>query len=262
MKHRILFVLLALSILTLAAPASAQEQDVFTVSTGGIQLTVDKDFATGVSINELPADDPSFGPGFAEPVSTQIAFSNPPPGFAPESILTIRIYRIADFADYPEHQARQTGLQLLLENRADLTEFMQSASTMPGMSPLPFIPVYPHGAVLQARAEYFETPFMQGVRYITAIAAAIEPFTSRSFIYTWQGVSTDGSVYVSGQAYIDASMFSTEITAFDPAEFQANFPQYLTDSVTQLNAAAPDAFSPVLNDVDAILESLTVTPLI
>ncbi|MDX2141355.1 MAG: hypothetical protein SF123_24935 [Chloroflexota bacterium] len=261
MKYRILLILLLLA-LAIAFPAAAQDDDTLIVSTGGIMLTIDKDFATGVAINPLPADPPEYGPGFAEPASTQISFINPPPGFAAESILTIRIYRTDDFADYPMHIERLSQLQILLDNDSPLTEFMQPAPTMPGVSPLPFIPLYLHGTVLQARAEYVQTPLLQGIRYITAIAAAIEPLNSRSFIYTWQGVTNDGEYYVSAQAFLTTSLFEDNVPVEDPAAFADAFPDYLTGAVATLNAAAPTDFTPSLADIDAIMESLTVTPIV
>jgi hypothetical protein len=262
MKFRA-YLIAMLVLLVVALPAAAQSEEMLTVSTGGIQITVDKDFATGVAINTLPADDPTNGPGFAEPTSTQIAFINPPPGFAPESILTLRLYRTADFADYPEHQARQTQLQGLLEdmNPDALMQFMQPAATMPGNPPLPFIPVYPHGSALQARAGFFETPMFRGVRYIGAFAAAAEPFNSRSFIYTYQGISDDGSVYLSAQAFIDTTLFPNEPGPIDPATFVDNFGQYVQESIATLNAGTPEDFSPNLADVDAIVQAITVTPI-
>jgi hypothetical protein len=253
-----------LLMLAIAMPAAAQSTDTLTVSTGGIQLTIDKDFATGVTINTLPADDPAQMGFIAAPASTQIAFSNPPPGFAPESILTIRLYNTTDFAAYPEFQTRLTGLQLLLQNEGgqDLSAFMQPAPTMDGNPPLPFLPVYTHGSALQARAEYFETPMFQGIRYMGAFAAAREPFNSRSFLYTYQGISRDGSVYLSAQAFVTTPLFPDEIPGFDPAEFEANFSTYLQESIATLNAAAPEDFSPTLSDMDAIVQSLTVPPIV
>jgi hypothetical protein len=258
MKYRI--VLLFILALLIAAPAFAQEGDTLTVSTGGIQVTIDKDFATGVSVNAIPADPAEFGPGFAEPASTQIAFSNPAPGFAAESILTIRLYPISGFAEYPEHLNRLAQLQNILANQSPLTEYMtyqENAMT----NVLPFIPVYPHGQVAAARAEYVETPIMRGVRFVAAFSADLSPFTSNSFVYTYQGITRDEQVYVSAQAFVTTDVFPAELEGFDPAEFQATLPQYMDDSIAALNAADASSFSPALDDVDTIMQSLTVTPM-
>jgi hypothetical protein len=90
----------------------------------------------------------------------------------------------------------------------------------------------------------------------------MEPFNSRSFLYTYQGVSRDGSVYLSAQAFVTTPLFPDEIAGFDPAEFEANFSTYLQEGIATLNAAAPDEFSPTLTAVDTIVQSLTVTPLV
>ena len=257
MKLRI--VTLFILALLIAAPTFAQEGDTFTVSTGGIQVTIDKVFATGVSVNAIPADPAEFGPGFAEPASTQIAFSNPPPGFAPESILTIRLYPVSGFADYPQHLNRLAQLQSILANQSPLTEYMTYQENAM-IDVLPFIPVYPHGQVAAARAEYVETPVMRGVRYVAAFSADISPFTSTSFIYTYQGITRDEQVYISAQAFITTNVFPVELEGFDPAEFQANLPQYINDSIAALNDADANSFSPSLTDVDAIMQTLVVNP--
>jgi hypothetical protein len=244
-----------------AGPAAAQDGDTLTVSTGGVMLTINKDFATGISINQLPADSPEYGPGFAEPANTQISFSNPPPGFAPESILTIRLYPVSGLEAYPEHMRRFEQLQNLIANQSPLTEFMiypDNAIT----DTLPFIPVYTHGQVLTARAGFVETPIMQGIRYVAAFAAAAEPFNSNSFVYTYQGVTRDGQYYISAQAFVTTDLFPADAAPIDPEVFQANFPAYVAESIATLNAGTAADFSPSLADVDAVMQSLTVTPMV
>ncbi len=258
MKIRNVLTLLLLA-LALALPAAAQEQDTLTVSTGNIRLTIDKAFATGVSFNLIPADPAEFGPGFAEPASLQIGFSNPPPGFAPESILTIRIYETANFAGYPEHERRLAQLQDLLANRPDIAEHMTYRENAADLA-LPYIPVYTHGQILSARAEYVEAPSFQGIRYVAAFSADVSPFNSNSFIYTVQGVTADGKYYVSAQSFIMTDLFPAESGPIDLAEFQANLPVYIEESIATLNAGAEEDFSPSLADVDAVMDSLFIPP--
>lgn len=258
MKIRNVFASLLL-ILAFAIPAAAQAQDTLTVSTGDIRLMIDKAFATGVSFNLLPADPTEFGPGFAEPASLQIGFSNPPPGFAPESILTIRIYETVNFAGYPEHERRLAQLQDMLANRPDLAGYTTYRENVAERA-LPFIPVYTHGQVLSARAEYVETPTFAGIQYIAAFSADVSPFNRNSFIYTIQGVTPDGKHYISAQSFISTDLFPAEPTIDDPAAFQANLPTYIEESIATLNAGMPEDFSPSLADIDAAMESLFIPP--
>lgn len=258
MKIRNVFAFLLL-ILVFAIPASAQDQDTLTVSTGNVTLTIDKAFATGVSFNLLPADPPEYGPGFAEPQSLQLGFSNPLPGFAPESILTIRIYEAANFVGYPEHERRLAQLQDMLANRPDLAGYTTYRENVTDRS-LPFIPVYTHGQVLSARAEYVETSTFAGIQYIAAFSADVSPFNSNSFIYTIQGVTVDGKHYISAQSFISTDLFPAEPAIDDPVAFQANLPAYIEESIATLNDSTVEDFSPSLADIDAVMESLFIPP--
>ena len=258
MRFRPVFAALLL-MLGLVLPAAAQEQNTLTITYEQFSLTVAKDFLTGLTVAELPADPPENGPGFAEPASVQIAFSNPAPGFAPESILTLRFYRTADFAAYPEHQRRLEQLQTLLADRPDLAAYATYREDAMADA-LPFLPVYPHGQVLSARTAYVETPMLNGIAYVAGFAADVAPFNSNSFVYTVQAVTPDGAYYVSAQAFVTTDLFPAELPAFDPAAFQANLPTYIAESIATLQAGAAEDFSPSTAAVDAIIQSITITP--
>ncbi len=258
MKTRLIFVV-TLLIMGLALPAFAHEGETLTVVYDNLSLTIDKDFASDVSVVNIPADPPEYGPGFAEPASIQIGFANPPEGFYPDSILTLRFYDVQNFADYPEHQKRLEQLQMLLKDRPDLTSYLEVRENV-SENTLPFIPVYPHGQILRARAEYVETPILRGIEYITAFSADVSPFTSTSFLYTFQGVTLDGAHYVSGQGFVTTSLFPVEISAFDPAEFQAELNTYLNESVATLNGAKVEDFSPSLDELNTVIQSIMMTP--
>ncbi len=260
-KLLILVLLLALCALpVLAQDTTQQAGTINVVSFNGFNFTFDSVLATNVNISQFAGDPADLAqPGGPEVRHTQfLLYSQTPP---PESILdaagTIRVYNVADLTDYPTNAERFQQLQTLLNDRADLTPFMTVDVNAAGTE-LPFLPVFPASQVIRARAQFVETPFVRGISYITVFRQDVSPFVNNEFLYTFQGVSLDGTRYISAIFRVDASMFPTEIPAdFDMDTFTAQFQAYLTESVTQLNAATPESFTPSLSFIDAVIQSFS-----
>jgi heat shock protein HslJ len=201
-------------------------------------------------------------PGGPEVAHTQfVLYTNPP---APESIfdapIAIRVYQTADFGPYefPFQQLQQ--LETLLAERPDLAQFMAVPADNSSPNVLPFMPVLPAAQVIRARAQFVETPALQGVSFVTLYSQGVSPFTAGDFFYTFQGLSADGSHYVSLVARLNTGLFPSEIPAdFDMDAFTATFNDYLNESVATLNAAAPDDFTPSLTALDALAQTFAFT---
>ncbi|MCI0349824.1 MAG: META domain-containing protein, partial [Acidobacteriales bacterium] len=184
---------------------------------------------------------------------------------APESIFdapsAIRVYRTADFGPYeiPFQQLQQ--LQTLLAERPDLAQFMAVAAEDMNANNLPFMPVLNAAQVIRARAQYVETPALQGISYVTAYRQDASPFIGNEFLYTFQGISADGTYYVSMMSRLNTGLFPSEIPAdFDPAAFAETMNDYLAESIATLNAATPDDFAPALSVLDALVQTFAFTP--
>jgi hypothetical protein len=242
---RKLFFILLLALFTV--PALAQEETTHTASFDGVSFSFDDALATSVNIWGYPGDSVDVMPPQVPHTLFTLYSGWPMPQSTLESTAAIYVYRIAEFADFEEQSNRLAQLQDLIANRSDLTTTE---------NPLPFMPVYPAGQIIRARTQYVETPAVQGISYVTAYMQAQEPFTGASFVYTFQGVSTDGQVYVSLIAPLATDLFPAELSAIDPAEFQAQFETYLAESAVTLNDAAPDAFTPSLDSLTALVESI------
>ncbi len=237
--------------------AAAQESMTHTVAFDGFGFDFDPALAANVNITQYPGDPAEIGPGFAEPPFTQFALYNEFP--VPESVLDavggVRVYRTADFAGYTEHESRLQQLQTLLDERPDLAAYMMASEDM-NQDALPFIPVFPAGQVIRARAQVVDTPAVMGISYVTIYQQAAEPFLSDSFIYTFQGVSADGAYYVSAIFNLTTELFPAELpTDYDPDAFLAQMQAYFEESIAQLSAAAPDDFTPSLTTLDALIQS-------
>jgi hypothetical protein len=123
---------------------------------------------------------------------------------------------------------------------------------------LPYVPVLTHGQIIHARAHYIETENVKGIAYILQVNAAAEPFLSNSFWYTFQGISSDGEYYINATFKLTTDLFPLETGGeFDPAAFSENLESYYSESISILNAAAPDDFSPSLSEIDEMIESFS-----
>jgi hypothetical protein len=255
-RHKLLLILMAL-LAALALPALAQEETVHTVIFDGAGFQFSTALGDGVNIQPI-AGDPveQAGPGFSDAAKTQFTlyrFGEPMDSLFDTG--GVRLYRMAELARYDFLQAQVERLQTLLAERPDLTPFEAGINSPSGQG-LPYVPVLTHGQVLAARAQYVETSVAQGISYIAAHKAALEPFSPVDFAYIFQGISTDGQYYIAVTFPLTTGLFPESLENFDFEAFQAEWPEYLAASIATLNTAAPDAFTPPLDAVDALIQSI------
>lgn len=237
----------AFILMWIAVPAIAQENPANTVSFNDFSFSFDAGLATHVSITHYLSEPTDVFPPQGEHTHFIIYGEDPPDA----SIVGIRVYRIDDLAAHEHTQQQVTQLQALLTERRDLTQLVNS--TLP---PLPFLPVQAALQTIHARAQYVGTPAVTGISYITAYQQVAEPLLQDIFLYTFQGISTDGVHYVSAAFRVNPESFPTEMPAdFDYQAFPDQLPDYLTESAAQLNTAPVDTFTPSLDLLDAVIES-------
>ncbi len=253
-----LFILLILVLVVLAVPAAAQETN--TVTYNGFSFSYDPAFAASVNITEYAGDPVDLAAPSLDLRRTEILlYTGESVPFPFEATAVIRLYDVADFEGYDFQTQQLTQLQTLLAERTDLAPYMLVTDDM-SMNTLPFMPMIPAAQVIRARAQYVETPSFTGISYITAFRQDASPLLGSEFIYTFQGLSQDGSLYVSAQFRLDTALFPAEYpTDFNYDEFIAQINQYFTDSTATLNAAAPADFTPSLDTLDALIQTFTVS---
>jgi heat shock protein HslJ len=258
MKFKALIVTLLLVFCAFPVLAQQPTGTLNTVSFNGFSFNFDSSLATNVSISQFAGDPADLQqPGGPEVRHTQFLFSSANP--VPESIFdatgAIRVYQTADFAAYENAQTQLQQLQTVLTNRPDLATAMNTDGS------LPFMPILPATQAIAGHAGYVETASVQGISYVTVFRQDVSPFTSNEFVYTFQGLSTDGAHYVSAVFHVNASMFPESIPAdFDMDTFNAGFADYLAQSVDQLNQATPESFTPSLTTIDAVIQSISFAP--
>jgi hypothetical protein len=261
MKRYISLVLVVL-LLAISLSTVAQEEDAaqHTVTFDSYRFSFIEELGTNVNIMQIPGDPvESAGPGFSDAAKVQFNLYNA--GQPNESLFDtggVRFYRMDDLMQYGFLAAQVEKLQMLLEERPDLAQY-ESGINNPELGSLPYVPVLTHGAVLTARAHYVETEAVQGIAYIQVVSADLAPFTSRDFSHTFQGISSDGQYYVSTNFNLNTTLFpeTLEGTDFNMAAFQAQWPEYLVESIATLNQAEAHDFTPSLDAIDAVVQSIS-----
>jgi hypothetical protein len=259
MKRR-LFVLLVLAVLTIV-PVMAQDSILNIVQFNKFSFGYDSAAATGVNIYQFPGDPVELEyPGGPQPPYTSFLLYNqlPVPEYpqAAGSVAEIRVYEVERLPGYTFHEQRYQELMTMLTERPDLTPYMQVPGDMAVMIELPFLPVYPAAQVIRAQVKYVETDVVQGISFVTAFRQDVSPFMAGEFLYTFQGISKDGSRYVSVIAPISTALFPSEMPAqFDYEAFSATYATYLAESINTLNTATPEDFTPSPVTFEVLLQT-------
>ncbi len=257
MRFKLLVLLIAILAMS-AVPAFAQEDGSTThqISFDGVSFSFDALVANNVSITQYGGDPADLQmPGAPEVRHTEFVLYSGggiPIPTAFEAPGFVRVYNTADFAGYAWHEEQLAQLQSLLENKPDLAAnmVMQNEGNNPA---LPFIPGVPAGQVMRARAAYVETAAVKGIVYMTIYRQDASPAIAYEFMYTFQGISTDGAHYVSAVFRPMPFAYPAEYAPVDLSTFDAE--AYYADAITTLNAASPDEFVISLNLLDAVIGS-------
>ena len=248
----------------LLLPLSVQAQDQSsTVSFDSVGFTFDQALGSSVNITQVPGEPPSpegpfdLGPrhrAFSLYGPRQEAKKVPRPIDAPG---VVRFYGTADLADYDWASQQLEGLTSLLEQRPDLTNFTEGDGG--GTQSLPFVQFVGAGQAIVAGAHYIDTPQLAGIAYLTVFRQDVYPFAASDFWYTFQGLSLDGTRYVAADFDVEAGMFPTKISRKDVDRLSSakRWMKYVEQSAETLNAATPDAFTPALTSIDALVGSIT-----
>jgi len=257
LKLLVLIVILTLGV----SPVLAQDEGgTHTVAFDGVSFTYDTSLAANVNIVPFGGDPVDLeAPGGPQAPYTEYVLYNgqPAPEGSWDAVGSVRVYRTADFAGYSEHEERFGELQSMLDRLPCLAGRMVGPGNLNEVT-LPLLPVLPAGQIVRARAEYVDTGSLSGIRFLTAYGQDMSPMLHDSIFYTFQGISADGAYYVSIIVWLDSSMLPAEVGAdFDWDAFYAEPAPYFTDLIATLNAAAPDAFTPSLATLDAMVQSVS-----
>jgi hypothetical protein len=179
----------------------------------------------------------------------------------------IAIYPVAAYESLIERpKAIIARLKQMLSDKPVLT----STVTLGADGDIPYLPQANAAQVFHARPEYLSFGGGSGVRFITQYAQAPMPVSNQAVFYTFQGLTADGQYYVAVGVPIAAAVLSDDgnpdaagpqvvpFPANDMTERTLN--KYFADVIAKLDALPPDQFTPSLTTLDALVQSMQVSP--
>ena len=124
------------------------------------------------------------------------------------------------------------------------------------------------GQIFTAKPQVIPFQSGRGVRFLTQYAQYPAPANNRELVYHFQGLTDDGKYYVVAVLPVTSSILAEDDKPDSPVPSEGvqlpagGIPdQAYDDSVTKaLDAMYEDSFNPSLFQLDALIQSITVTP--
>ena len=138
-------------------------------------------------------------------------------------------------------------LQSLLETRPPAPE-----------NEIPLLPLINAAQVFHTQVKYLDFQNGRGVRFITQYSQDVAPVTNQNIFYSFQGLTQDGAYYVAAYFPIAADGLSDELEIEDWEAFNAGYQDYLSETVSHLDALSSHEFEPDLALPDSVIQSLVV----
>lgn len=166
----------------------------------------------------------------------------------------LAIYPVSDYQKTDEEAAKRiANLQALLKD---------PSAVLPTV--IPVLPIYNAAQVFHANNKLLTFNSGKGIRFLTMYAQDVSPVTNDRLMYIFQGITTDGKYYVSAAFPVSSTLLADKYE--DVKDFpdmnSSNagdlFQQYMKQTTDKLNKAAASDFTPNLDQIDAILQSINI----
>jgi len=241
---------------TAGAPTNANQSANASTSIfkfGGARLAFSSDLAQsaqGYNIAAVPVNPNAPALGGGAPAHLAIGFNGDAltadaSPFQP----AIRIYPTADLNALDPLVAQQvTALQTWLAAKPTTSD-----------QPVPVLPIFNAQQMIHPQIKYLDFKNGQGVRLVTYYAQDVAPIANDGLFYTFQGLTADAKYYVTAFWPLRTDQLPNsyqEANIQDYDAFAKQFEAYLKTTSDQLNALPPDAFTPNLNALDAMIQSI------
>ncbi len=212
----------------------------------GISFYFHSSLADNITAGTSPADLLEGNEFWNTPEHREYIFNNwaLPGGF---HVPTLRVYSVAEFsAVNPSIGDRLNALQAAL------------AAQSPDGAGLDVPSIYNAGQFFQSNPKYLEFQNGSGARWLSQYGQALFPIGLPNLFYTFQGFTADGAYYISLLLPVDHSILPpTSSVSLDDA-FYNNYEAYVAENTQILNAQADASFTPSLELLDQLVQTLLV----
>lgn len=172
-----------------------------------------------------------------------------------DNVQRLLVYPVADY-----ERLNESAAEVIQETRQALA----GRPAVPKHSPI--LPIFNASQVIRAQFQYVDFAGGTGLRFITQYVQDIGPISNSGLFYTFQGITGDGAYYVAAILPVSAPVLPDNYDAPTPPDGVA-FPghdqpdliqDYLADVTQVLNDLPADQYSPSLETLDALMQSVTV----
>lgn len=217
----------------------------------GISLQLDPAVAAGARGETLPENPGTPGGPYwdALPQYVRISLDGYPleqKFFEP----VISVYPVADYRRISEPAGTQLDrLQAVLDQQP------------PSADQFPFLPVFNAGQVFHSNVAYLAFQNGIGVRYLTIFAQYPAPVNNFDLFYTFQGLTDDGQTLVTAILPVNHPTLPADPNALSSGEMDnivKNYDAYRADQAAGLSSQPGSSFTPDLDQLDALIQSLHI----
>lgn len=204
--------------------------------------------ATGLVITQVEASAPDGEKSWWQvyPAHQQVTLEGYPVTSNPRPA-QVFIYPLADLEQAGAYAADSAAqLQTLLDLRV----------TGDAFTPLPLLPPTPDAQMLHAQAKFLDFAGGSGARYLTQLNQGMVPLNNTQMLYTFQGVSADGRYYVA--AVLPVTHPELPNSSAVDVDLAADYAAYRVSTAEWLEQQPADAFTPNLDALDALVQSLQI----
>jgi hypothetical protein len=233
------------------APATATN-----ASCHEVAFYLDPALASGFTCETIPA---SNDPSAPFPEFTRVTLT----GYATEGSYVNPQISVMSIADYTAMDpSRIPGFVATLRSYAEGGD--APAFNAQSEFPIPVLPEGVAGAALLAKCA--TVPFADGggVRFLTQFATEVSVYANDALLYAFEGTTSDGAYWVTVMLPIQNPVLPAD--GNDPPggqtwdQFDAGYSAYALATAASLDGQPPGAFTPGLEQLDALVASITISP--
>jgi hypothetical protein len=136
---------------------------------------------------------------------------------------------------------------------------------------LPNVPFFNAGQVFAAKPELLPFQNGQGVRFLTEYAQYFASANNHDLIYEYQGLTSDGAYYVIAILPVSNPMLAETSDSGTPLpsggvpypdinDPNPDWPTYYKSVTEVLNATPAESYTPAIDQLDALIQSILITP--
>lgn len=151
-------------------------------------------------------------------------------------------------------------LQAFLSQRPPLETQVNIAAGDASKPGIPVLPAINAAQAFIASPQYLEFQNGSGVRFVTFYAQGISQITNGTVFYAFQGITSDGRYVVSAEFPLSAPVLpdSVDPSTIDFDALAQNYLDYLDETTAALGALPSDAYTPSLELLDRLIQSVRV----